>query len=319
MPSRRYYPGTHITEPSYTAEPDWGGLELQRQQDFAQEMRHQGIREDYQRQRMGIPTEAERIVQQQSDARMQAIQAKAQFDAANFEKRYTAKQKAELTRLSAVENEIDNNPNFTEAERVAAHRAVQIKKLGIQPADLPRLSSYPDGQGIGDIWDHPQYGAVTRKPDGSVSTFTPDKNSPMVMAIQNEHNITKQQLADHSAWRIAKLKMISDEVKGLTMPSPTADDPAATRDATFAEKQQFVREQQELWGLEGGWQQPAIEAELQQPGAQPPAVTQQSVSSTDTGRQNASAIIQDAIANPEKMKDPDFAARARAARRFLSQ
>jgi hypothetical protein len=100
------------------------------------------MREDYLRQRLGVPTEQER-----------AIQEKAAFDAANFEKRYTAQQKAKISQLKQAQNDLQNNPNFSENEKIAASKAIDLQIMGVQPSDLPKLSPYPDGQGTPDIWD----------------------------------------------------------------------------------------------------------------------------------------------------------------------
>ena len=107
----------------------------------------------------------------ESNAAQQAhiaeIQEKAKFDAANFEKRYTTRQKAEIARINKARSDLASNPDFSDDEKKKGDHLLAVQALGIKPSDLPKLSPHPKGQDIGDVWPHKESGAlITRGPDG---------------------------------------------------------------------------------------------------------------------------------------------------------
>ena len=115
------------------AEPDWRGLRQMEQEDAMQEQVHQAARMKNFQDRGILPDpNAEKI---------KLMQAKAQFDASNFEKRYTAKQKADLSQISAASTAIDNDPSFSDSEKMAAKKACQIKP-GLRIKSPDRKSSF---------------------------------------------------------------------------------------------------------------------------------------------------------------------------------
>jgi hypothetical protein len=120
---------------------------------------------------------ADRHAQQQ--ARIEEIRAKAQFDAQNFEKRYTEKQKADIAKWNKAQIDIDNNPNYSDDEKRQIKSKIDLMKLGIKPSDLPKLSPYPKGQGVGDVWTDKGTGAVVtmRKPGETHVLVRPDQTA----------------------------------------------------------------------------------------------------------------------------------------------
>lgn len=349
------------TSPSYIAEPDWRGLERMHQENYDREQVANSIREDYFRQKFKLPTEDERVAIIQSQAKLQQVQQKAQFDAANFEKRYTAKQKAEISKLSAIDAEIDSNPNFTESEKIAAHRAVQMKKLGIVPSDLPRLSPFPQGQGVGDTWNVDGVGMVTRIPDGGIKIIQGWKDSAQAQSAKDAHEIEKQQLK-LQAEREKKISdyvikyATEDVVEGETVRKHTAQEVRdyfqQLRGSTSRQEgmsTQDVMKQRQFAGIENEDEaRRRIANQRAEAGLPPVASAAEQVGGQEFGGTNigegsatgelqrmrgagakqetrlkmmeeARSIISDAIANPEKMKDATFSAKARAARRYLGQ
>lgn len=314
------------TAPTYTAEPDWNGLAEMENEDALRAQTANSIREDYFRDRQGIKTETERINDADNVAQMQQIQAKAQFDAANFEKRYTAKQKAELARLSAMDGEIDSNPGFTAAEKAAAHKAVALKKLGIQPMDLPRLSPYPDGQGIGDRWYEDGIGFLSRKPDGSVGIIQGWDKSAQAQSAKDAHELEKNQMKIQYEREKEYNKRIMEEAFKPDAIQDGVDENGQPkyRARTLQEAKDFMREIGSISDPETDSEGRSRVAAMRK-NAGLPSVEQsqaQSVPSTQESGQaqnDANAIIQEAIQNPEKMRDPTFAAKARAARKFLGK
>ncbi len=96
-----------------------------------------------------------------------AVRDKAQYDAANFETRYTAKQKAEITSGRAALQQFKNDPRNSNEQKAEAERLVSMREMGILPVMQPRLSPYPQGQGIGDVWQSQSTGEwLTRKANG---------------------------------------------------------------------------------------------------------------------------------------------------------
>ena len=107
----------------------------------------------------------------EEQAKIKAVQEKAQFDATNFEKRYTAKQKADIAQLNKASQDMEGNPNYSEEEKKQIKDKIEAQKLGIKPADLPKLSPHPKGQDIGDSWvDKPTGDQKYRTASGEVHT-----------------------------------------------------------------------------------------------------------------------------------------------------
>ena len=107
----------------------------------------------------------------QRQARVQEIRAKAKFDAENFEKRYTTRQKAEIAKWNKAQQDIDNNSDYSEAEKKQIKSKIDMLKLGIKPVDLPKLSPHPRGQDVGDAWTDQQTGdGRYRDKDGVIHT-----------------------------------------------------------------------------------------------------------------------------------------------------
>lgn len=148
--------------------------------------------------------------------RLAAIKAKAEFDAENFEKRYTAKQKAEISQLKKAQQDLANNPNFSDEEKLAASRGVDLKLMGITPSDLPKLSPYPTGRGPGDIWDAPGVGKVSLDRNGTIKVVQPWKDSAEYSAMKNARAEEKEK---HKALTTYMNKLIEDEDEPARFPT----------------------------------------------------------------------------------------------------
>ena len=111
---------------------------------------------------------AEQHAEQQK--RIEEMKFKAQYDAQTFEKRYTTKQKAEMARLNAAEEQVRNSPEWDSPDdsmRKNALHMIQMKKMGFLPSEQPKLMPYPAGQSVGEVWQAGG-GLVTRDKDGRV-------------------------------------------------------------------------------------------------------------------------------------------------------
>ncbi len=94
--------------------------------------------------------------QQGTDPASQQIavaREKAQFDAQVFEKRYTAQQKALISRTRTGQAQAHASGNYSDDELVAIDKAADLVVIGAHPSWLPRLSPNPEGEGLGDIWE----------------------------------------------------------------------------------------------------------------------------------------------------------------------
>jgi len=93
------------------------------------------------------------------------VRRKAQFDAAHFEYRYTAKQKLTISRIRSAQNVFSNDPRNSKDDIANANTRADEIIMHIKPSWLPRLSPYPENKGVGDIWD--EQGVMTsRKQNG---------------------------------------------------------------------------------------------------------------------------------------------------------
>ena len=156
----------------------------------------------------------------ESNAAQQAhiaeIQEKAKFDAANFEKRYTTRQKSEIARINKAKTDLQSNPNFSDDEKKKGIHLLDVQALGIKPSDLPKLSPHPKGQDIGDVWPHKESGAlITRGPDGRAHVLVrPDQTIEYKKAegLNKIHQteITRQHKEEERASSL-RAKLLFDE------------------------------------------------------------------------------------------------------------
>ena len=223
--------------------------------------------------------------QQQVDPKVKAVQEKAQFDAGQFEKRYTNKQKQEISAGEKADQELENNPNFSAEEKAAGHQAWAQKKLSITPSYLPKLQPYKDGQKIGDTWTEDGV-HKTRDADGSVKRIAKmnETNSGSQMEFKQNQEIRDQ---EQSKDFIEKRHQLASENlhAGLTdsdgIPLPS--------------KHRSIDEIDEIMNNTMGLRKPPA---LPIPKQQQPRSNQYQ------------DILKDAINNPHKLNDPNFAKQA---------
>ena len=99
------------------------------------------------------------------EAKKEEVRRKAQFDAANFEYRYTAKQKHLISRIRSAEGAFSNDPRNSAEDIANVKTKVSEAIMNVKPSWLPRLSPHPEGEGVGDIWDN-QGVMTSRKQSG---------------------------------------------------------------------------------------------------------------------------------------------------------
>jgi len=150
-----------------------------------------------------------------------AIQEKAKFDEANFEKRYTAKDKAELVKWQSAPDLAAASGQFNEEELMKIKRMSAEKIAGITPKELPRLSSNPKGQDPGQSWIDPETGAmVMKKVDGNVGMLVRPRETIQGMAAEYKYKmdaaVLEQQHKRENAIDLFRQKMASEPIQGAS-------------------------------------------------------------------------------------------------------
>ncbi len=98
-------------------------------------------------------------------AQLEEMRGEALIKAQQFDYEYTTKQRQELARLNNARQEIAKSPNYTEDEKKAAFRAIDLTQAGVQPSAMPRDPNKPrwpgpEGTGPGQIWRDEETGAL---------------------------------------------------------------------------------------------------------------------------------------------------------------
>ncbi len=346
MPRRKNYgnadidlgtlPGQLPTEVDFQGNVRPSGLDLQRTAEAAQ-IRKMQLMKYAEELRQGNPG-MERTWNQNMGRgsytnaeleRINDIKFKAEFDAQNFEKRYTAKQKAEIARWQQLKGSIDQNPDFTDEEKIKIKKIADMKMLDVMPADLPRVSPYPQGRGPGDMWEINGV-RVVGKADGE--TWQIDERKTKSYYDDKKKVDFEQKMIDHAIkLSLEQIEDVDKEGKPTYRNRKTEEVNAIIRNAINAlhpEQQETESEQRDRVRKlrEEAQPQPYIEPKQQvakNVGVDlikvPEEDRQQVESNLSAMTQQANSIIREALANPEKMKDPAFERKARAARQLLSQ
>ncbi len=93
------------------------------------------------------------------------LKFKAEFNAGQMELRYSQKQKREMDRLQMVPQLARQSGIFSEDQIDKIDQKVMLDIMGFTPTEQFKLTSYPKGEGVGDIYQ--QRGVdVSRKSDG---------------------------------------------------------------------------------------------------------------------------------------------------------
>lgn len=160
--------------------------------------------------------------QQQKKAiqgRIQEIHAKAKFDAENFEKRYTTKQKAEIAKYKKLESDVQSRAPwtkaFSEGELQSIMKSGKLHELGIVAGDLPKLSPHPKGQDIGDAWTDKDGEKFTREADGNRRHIPYEKTRDGAYHTElgkiHQHQLDHQDKVDQ-AIRIFRAKNLHEDI-----------------------------------------------------------------------------------------------------------
>jgi len=129
---------------------------------------------------------------EQADLRMK-LKEKAEFDAANFEKQYTMKQKLDIAKWNRIKQDIDMNPSYTEQEREAIKRAADLQIMGIKPSELPKTTPWEKGKGIGESWKAADGSLLGRDPDGRLRLIQRWDQGPDAQSMKEEQDSLKAQ------------------------------------------------------------------------------------------------------------------------------
>lgn len=143
--------------------------------------------------RWSFPMPGGRWTREREPEAIQAMRAKAEFDAVNFEKQYTQKQKLEIAHWKRVGQAIDMNSDFSEGEKESVRRLAAMRVMGIQPSELPKTTPWEKGKGVGDMWKGLDGSIIGRKPDGSTQLIQRWDQGPDAQSMKEEQDSLKAQ------------------------------------------------------------------------------------------------------------------------------
>lgn len=185
---------------------------------FADALRAQtyaALQEDYFRKKFNLPTERERIAEQQQVM----MQEKAKLDAALMEKRYTEKQKREIEESKSRVSRIQQDPTFTPEQKAFAIRQEQLKQMGIRPEDRFRLSKDPKGREDGQMWEE---NGVMLFNDNGTKRQIDFRKTPKGLAQEQELDAIKEQ-KKLDIERMKAQEKFKDELTRMKVPDETSE------------------------------------------------------------------------------------------------
>jgi hypothetical protein len=100
-----------------------------------------------------------KLKEQQLDNELTKLQETARLEAEQFEYEFTTKQRQEIAKFNEARQRIGRDPNFSEDERAAATRAIDLQQAGIHPSLMPRDPNKPtfaEGREPGAAWKDPE-------------------------------------------------------------------------------------------------------------------------------------------------------------------
>ncbi len=252
-----------VTAPQYTAEPDWTGLAALHQQDAMREATHQSLLADSFAKKFGLGNYGE--VAAQNQAKLEQIRLKAEMDASVFEKRYTAKQKAEIAHWKGVPGNARASGLYDEAQLQKITEFAKMREMGIQPQDMPKLSNFSQGQGVGEVWEYGG-GVLTRDDKGNPKIMYRPDQMPQWQEREQELDAIKKKSeleTKREEWKAKfREKLATQRVKdpiagtdrGLT-PQEMSDlyesaypSTPMPSDEDVQNAEQFIDEMMERWG-----------------------------------------------------------------------
>jgi len=116
------------------------------------------------------------------------MELKAKLDAENFELRYTAKDKASISKLRNQERrayQMMQSGEITPDEYEKVSKITKNQEMGIIPGMLPSLSPYPKGQGTGDSYFN-KIGMPVYRNEKGIEVPLDWKKTPQGMAEEQE-------------------------------------------------------------------------------------------------------------------------------------
>lgn len=105
--------------------------------------------------------------EQRTQMELAKLQEKARLDAQQWDYEYTPKQRQQIAALNQAAQDFANNPDVSEEERKAGIAQIEQQIVSMRPHMKPKEGpTYPDGQGVGDVWTNNQGDTVTRDENG---------------------------------------------------------------------------------------------------------------------------------------------------------
>jgi hypothetical protein len=226
--------------------------------------------------------------QQAHQYAIQKMQEQQKLLEDTFEKRFTFKQKAQISQLRQSQNELKNNPNFSDEEKAAINRDIELKISGVTPSDLVKLQPYTKGKEIGSVWDEGGY-KLSRDANGKVFKVDKNQKSPADYQAELEHDHAKKTLD----WR--EKATTEDLNKGRKSADGSSLEP----------KYRTIDEVNKMMDTVHGLRR------------MPPEISTEQLQQMQLNKHQD--ILNDAIKNPDKLNNPDFAKQAMEARQGLRQ
>ena len=216
------------------------------------------------------------------------VVAKAKFDAAQMDKRYTDQQKRKIEQSHAREELVKNDPRFSDEEKANHSRMEAMLRLGIEPKDLFRQDPHPKGKGIGDHWSDDELGmVVTLDPNGkkrAIATFakTPGGIADAAKKKLDEHQLTRQAKLQDDIAKFRAAHMYEDKFDRYGVKVGKQLNQHLDRDTKI-----WLGYRDEAKKESGGSTQPAQSSQAPQDGQQPQAMPQQGAQPPKTPTQKA--------------------------------
>ena len=163
------------------------------------------------------------------------MQEGARLKANQWEYQFTSQQRQEIARFNNARQAIASSDRFSDEEKQAALKAIDLQQAAVKPAMLPRDPSkpvYPEGRGIGEMWRDDNGAIVSRTKDGELKLLQrfdqgPEFNKQQFQAKQQEQEQLARVKQDEAAYKL----QIARESKMLDLRFKLATESVGETDA----------------------------------------------------------------------------------------
>lgn len=152
----------------------------------------------------------EQYFEQQLELQQQEAVAKAK----QWDYKFTTEQRQQIARLNNARQRIMQSDAFTPAERQEALKLLELQQAGIEPEAMPRDPSeptYPDGQGVGQVWQTESGTLLTRGADGEPTLLQRFDQSPEYHQAKLEMEREKAVLEMRKELMTEQIEQVDDQ------------------------------------------------------------------------------------------------------------